>query len=650
MLTPASQAKNLGMRVRSYKRNFKTSIRIGIFFVGLLCAFAPAARGQDSDAVRRVLVLYWESKDFAGNISFDLGLQAGLYSEPSTQWELYSEYLDSTRFPGEQQAELLHDYLRKKYAGQKIDVVIATPDPALEFLLRYRNDLFTDSPIVFVAIRRPPPEVLTAGPGVTGIIRANTYRKTVDLALKLHPATKDLVVVSGTAERDKRFEQVAREELAGYENRLAISYLTDLPVNELVNRVKELPQDSLILYVWQRSGLETEKTLQTFDILEKIRQTASVPLYGMGSRNVGYGIVGGYVQDSERNGLEAAEIVRRILNGTRPQDIPVDSASSVPMFDWRELKRFGVSESNLPSGSVVRFKEFTFWQQYKWHFVLLASLLVLQTLIITTLLVERRRRRRAREALDRLNAELETRIEARTAALNAKSRELESFAYSVAHDLKAPLRGIDGYSRLLLEDYAASLDGEGRAFLQTIQASTDEMSQLIDDLLAYSRLERRELKPDRIELGSIVKSLVEEKKREGAEHPVQFVIDVNGAIVMADASGLAQSLRNYLDNAIKFSGKVAEPRIEVGSKENAESCLLWVRDNGIGFDMQYHDQIFDIFQRLNVAEDYPGTGIGLAIVRKAMERMGGRAWAKSEPGQGATFYLEIPKTAVKDLA
>jgi signal transduction histidine kinase len=157
-------------------------------------------------------------------------------------------------------------------------------------------------------------------------------------------------------------------------------------------------------------------------------------------------------------------------------------------------------------------------------------------------------------------------------------------------------------------------------------------------------LERRVLQTDRLELAPIVSSLVEEKKREATERPIDFVVDVNGATVMADASGVAQSLRNYLDNAIKFTRKVEEPRIEVGSKEGVKSCLLWVRDNGIGFDMKYHDQIFNIFQRLNVADDYPGTGIGLAIVRKAMERMGGKAWAESEPGHGATFYLEIPKT------
>jgi signal transduction histidine kinase len=363
----------------------------------------------------------------------------------------------------------------------------------------------------------------------------------------------------------------------------------------------------------------------------------------MGSANVGRGIVGGYVQGAEGNGKRLGEMVLRILSGERAQDIPVEGSPAGPMFDWRQLQRWNISESSLPPGSVVRFKELTFWELYKWRIVGVITLVILQSVFITVLLVERRRRRRAREALAQLNAELETRIEQRTAALHAKSRELETFAYSVAHDLKAPLRGIDGYSRILLEEYSNSLDSEGQTFLQTIQNSTDEMNQLIDDLLAYSRLERREVKTDRVELAPIVNSLVEEKRRESVEHPIDFVIDVNGSTVLADASGLAQAVRNYLDNAIKFTRKVANPHIEVGSEESAERCLLWVRDNGIGFDMKYHDRIFDIFQRLNVAEEYPGTGIGLAIVRKAMERMGGRAWANSEPGHGATFYLEIPK-------
>jgi signal transduction histidine kinase len=255
----------------------------------------------------------------------------------------------------------------------------------------------------------------------------------------------------------------------------------------------------------------------------------------------------------------------------------------------------------------------------------------------------------ANQALDQLNAELEHRIASRTAALNDKTRELESFAYSVAHDLKAPLRGIDGYSHLLIADYSKDLPDEARSFLETIQASTNEMNQLIDDLLAYSRLERREFKPDHVDLNPLINRLVEQKKREYSDGQLDFVVNVNAGTILGDGDALRQSLRNYLDNAVKFTQKVPQPSIEVGAKETANGCVLWVSDNGIGFDSKRQDQIFGMFQRLNSSEDYPGTGIGLAIVRKAMERMRGRAWAESSPGQGATFYLEIPHGTHRDL-
>ncbi len=163
-------------------------------------------------------------------------------SEPRDTWEVYNEYLDSARFPGEHQYQILYDYLRQKYAGISIDVIVATPDPSLEFLLKHRTDLFPNSPIVFVAVKRPPPETLAAGPGLTGIIRANTHRKTLDLALTLHPDTEEVFIVSGTPELDKRFEVAARQELSAYENQVRLTYLTDLPLNELTARTASLPK------------------------------------------------------------------------------------------------------------------------------------------------------------------------------------------------------------------------------------------------------------------------------------------------------------------------------------------------------------------------------------------------------------------------
>jgi signal transduction histidine kinase len=609
-----------------------------------VCAFtllAPLSRAQET-APKRLVVLYWDNKEFPGNARFEMSLKAQLQLDRRQDIEYFPEYFEASRFPDQNTAVSFRNYLQTKYARRTVDVVVASADAPLKFLLEYRTELFPNSPIVFVANDPPASDTLTSGAGMTGVRYKNAYRETVNLALRLHPETKRVFVVSGTPQQDRRFEKLTQQELSGF-NKVDITYLTDLPLTELIASTRSLPPDSVILYVWQQSLNEQGKLLESYEVLSRIAPGAAAPIYGFGTVTLGSGIVGGYLQGPEMSGAKVGELIDRILSGTSARQIPVEESQKVPMFDWRELRRWGVAESSLPPASVVRFKEFTFWELYKWRIVGMIALVILQSAFIAVLLVERRRRRRAKQALDLLNAELETRIEDRTAALNAKSRELETFAYSVAHDLKAPLRGIDGYSRLLLEEYASSLDDEGRSFLQTIQDSSDEMSQLIDDLLAYSRLERRELKPDRIQLGPMINSLVEEKRREVTKHPIDFVFDINGSTVLADPSGLVQSLRNYLDNAIKFTAKVARPCIEVGSKENGESCLLWVRDNGIGFDMKDHDRIFDIFQRLNVSEDFPGTGIGLAIVRKAMERMGGRAWATSEPGRGATFYLEIPR-------
>jgi signal transduction histidine kinase len=622
------------------------SLRVILLLIATQFLFVSSLLAQIASAQtvepKRIVVLYWDNKDFPGNVRFDEAFQSQLRSRMDNV-EYYPEYFESSRFPGEQHELSLRRYLHEKYSGRPIDVVVATANPSLSFLLKYRRDFFVNTPIVFVANQPLDSKTLEAAGAVTGIFVQTTRRETLELALKLHPDTKQVYVISGTPQRDQRFESVARQELSAFATSVSITYLTDLPLDQLVNTTRNLPPHSLILFLWQQELDENGRLLESYDVMSRVTSQASAPLYGMGTVYLGFGMVGGYLQGPEMNGARTAEMAVQILNGTRAQDIPVEPARSVPMFDWRALQRWGISESSLPPDSVVRFKTYTFWEQYKWRIILVLTLIALQSVFIAVLLFERRRRKRAKDALDRLNAELEQRIAARTAALNSKTKELETFAYSVAHDLKAPLRGIDGYGRLLLEEHSEQLDVEGQTFLKTIQGSTQEMSQLIDDLLEYSRLERRDFQSDRFELGSLITTVVEQKKRETSDGEIDFVVDVNGGVITADRSGLTQSLRNYLDNAVKFSCKVSNPRVEIGAQEMQEKFLVWVRDNGVGFDMKYHDRIFDIFQRLNRTEEYPGTGVGLAIVRKSMERMGGRAWANSQPGEGATFYLEIPK-------
>ena len=241
--------------------------------------------------------------------------------------------------------------------------------------------------------------------------------------------------------------------------------------------------------------------------------------------------------------------------------------------------------------------------------------------------------------LQRLTAALDDSLQ----RVQRANRELETFTYSVSHDLKAPLRGLDGYSQLLLRDHAGALDAEARGFLAHIRRASVQMGQLIDDLLTYSRIERRPQELVSLSLASIVRPVLAACAAELAQRGMVAELDLPPEPVRADEQGLTQTLRNLVDNALKFTLRTPQARLAIGGHATATTVVLWVRDNGLGFDMKFHDRIFEIFQRLQRGEDYPGTGVGLAIVHKAMERMGGRAWAESAPGQGATFFLELPR-------
>lgn len=252
-------------------------------------------------------------------------------------------------------------------------------------------------------------------------------------------------------------------------------------------------------------------------------------------------------------------------------------------------------------------------------------------------------RKQMESEIRHMNAKLEERVRQRTEELAAANKELETFSYSVSHDLKAPLRGIDGYSQILLKDYQDSLDEDGREMLGKVCQGVKQMSDLIEDMLSYSRIERRNLIGQPVDLEKLVTRVLEGMQPEIQACGLVVDVDVTGLVAKADPDGLAIVLRNLVDNAIKFSRDRHPPTLSISGKAGEKSITLIIRDNGIGFDMQFHHRIFEIFQRLQRAEDYPGTGVGLAIVAKAMQRMGGRVWAESTPGEGAAFYLELPR-------
>ena len=237
--------------------------------------------------------------------------------------------------------------------------------------------------------------------------------------------------------------------------------------------------------------------------------------------------------------------------------------------------------------------------------------------------------------------ELERKVAERTAALEAANKELEAFSYSVSHDLRAPLRSIDGFSKALLEDYYDALDGEARDYLQRVRAASQRMAQLIDDMLSLSRVTRAEMRYERVDLSALAESVAERAQNEQPERQAEFVIAPD-AVVWGDARILRQVLENLLGNAWKFTARHASAHIEFGMTEEEGKTIYFVRDDGAGFDMTYENKLFGIFQRLHSVNDFPGTGELVWLSSSALF-IAPVAWSgRRGGGEGATFYFTLP--------
>ena len=353
-----------------------------------------------ADDQKHVLILQALQSDIPVTHIIDGSIREEMQSQMPGRLQIYSEFLDSLRFPELKRDESVAAFLHEKYAAHPVDLLIAVGPEALTYLLRRRASLFPDTPIVFAGIRQDN-ELLHGLPrGVTGLTSDLNPAPTVDLALQLQPEARRLAVVTGAGEFDRFWEQRARQTLRPYEGRLEISYLSGLPMSELLGRLGALTPDTIVLYLSitrDGAGRDLPK-----NVAKELSDAATAPVYALYDVYFGRGIVGGYMNTFESVGRETGRLATRILSGEKPESIPPYGAgTSANYVDWRQLQRWGLDKSRLPTGTVLRFKEPSLWQRRKWQIVGIFALFIAQSVLITALLVQGRRRLRAeREALE----------------------------------------------------------------------------------------------------------------------------------------------------------------------------------------------------------------------------------------------------------
>ncbi|MGH9254099.1 MAG: PAS domain-containing protein [Vicinamibacterales bacterium] len=368
----------------------------------LVCGSSPAV-AQDSRDARHVLALYWYAREYPSNVQFEQGLLRALRSDPRGAPEYYSEYLEIDRFPPEAHARVLRDFLRRKYKDVKIDVIVAEAWEPFQFLLADRS-LFPGVPIVYNRSVAPPDaSAERPAPGAVGIFTAGVYRKTLEMMRSIHPETEQVLIITGLPDNGgKNRERLVREELAPLERELTLTYLTDLETDVLLGEISRAPARSIVLYV-RHSEESMGSALDPIEAVSLFARSSNVPIYGVASSHLGHGIVGGYLFDLEAIGMQSGQLALRLLAGARPEELPATSAAVIsPMFDWRQLRRWGIDPSRLPPGSDIRFRTLTTWEVYRWYIVGALAVVAFQGLMIASLVIQRSRRRESEARFQRL--------------------------------------------------------------------------------------------------------------------------------------------------------------------------------------------------------------------------------------------------------
>lgn len=601
-------------------------------FVWQLFAWAETATAADSDRPRQVLLLYAESRLLPAIVEIDAAFRSTVMSNLGAPVVFHTEFLDLPPTQNPAFERRLRDLLRLKYRELHLDLVMAAGPRALRVALEYRPDLAPGAPIVFLAVDAA--RQLELPPGVTGVLLTFDWMDTLGAALRLQPETRSVVVVSGTAGYDKLVMAAVRAAFAAAPAHLEFTYVTDLPLEAVAAKLAALPDGTIVvLSSFLRDG--AGRNLSTPEALDRLVEKSRVPIYSSFGTLMGHGIVGGRLIDFENQGARAGELAQRLLRGEKlgPADIVTQNAN-VYAFDWRQLRRWGLKEDRLPPGSVIRFREPSFWDRYRWPIIGTLALILLQSLMIAGLVVQRARRKRA---------EAEAAVQRGQLAHAQRVTTMGALAATLAHEINQPLGAIvsnaEAASRLVDPAEPKRTD-----LLETLGDIIDDgqrASEVIRRLRAMLRKGEPEQKPCDVNglIVEVIRFLEADLARAGISTDLRLRESLSP--VRGDAIQLQQVILNLALNAEDAMADGAEGprRLTVETLERAPGTVeIWVRDTGVGVKEGDLEGIFKPF----VTTKTSGLGMGLSISRSIVEAHGGTIRAERNPQGGLSVHVELP--------
>lgn len=614
------------------RRIIRTSTKFLCLLLLAIVAAAEVCSADLLDRSPRVLILYpYDERIPATNIAGE-SARARLLEATAGKIDLFSEFLDLSRFPEKDHVDRMARYLAEKYVDRRPDVVIALGEEATHFIVTRRSTIAPDARIVFCGFSGATAAQMNLPDDVTGALSDFDIKKTFEMAIRLQPDARRLVVIGGSAEFDQSWIATARQDLAGLTRDIETTYLTGLSIDEFEARAADLSGDAILLVLTVLSD-RTGRNFIPQRSFEMITAAAGAPTYGPYATYLGHGSVGGNAVTFESVGTAVAELAIDAL-----ADKPIADVDVEPTFvaDARQLLRWGLAESDLPPGTIMYFKEESLWEEYWPEIITVLAFLAIQSLVIVALLFERRRRAAAEaEARHRLLEVVHLNQSATAGALSA----------SIAHELNQPLGAI----RLNAETAELMLQAEkpDLQLIQQILADIRDDDERAQDIIAQMRgllKKRSEIDWQEFDLNDVIKSAIRIIHPEAERRHVDLSSPqpARELPVRADQVHVQQVILNLATNAMDAMGDVdaAQRRlvIQTALTEATDNVELSICDTGRGIPTDKLGSIFDAFYTTKPH----GTGLGLSIARAIIETYGGRIWADNRPEGGAVFRFVLP--------